>query len=332
MKAIFLSLLSFGLFANPILLEKLENRREQVKSWALECSDGSYSEHVNDCHQHDVTLFAGLGCLGAVLADDAETIKKRCDDVKNAQGTNGRWWRGVTRVDDGKINSFSRDMARGVHAYLIAKGHLNKDLEEKEEVKKSAVNWFKWIQSEEADEKLCTEFTANRCRITIGARNLFYNTFGALDVMPQGGGLARKVRKSGWYLKTLFHLETMVTETGYPRHLKASSLLMYRVLNMQEGKIKDKKIEKKMRKVAKFLHKKDEDNALMNFFNNGVSSELVDQVLAQCPVNLPNPELNRRDFQWQRTTSEGIIKITDGHDCVYLMNLMIAKLKGSLYW
>jgi arsenate reductase-like glutaredoxin family protein len=332
MKAILLSVLSLSLFANPTLLEKLENRREIVKSWALECSDGSYSEHVDECYQNDVTLFAGLGCLGAVLADDKESIKKRCDDVKNAQGSNGRWWRGVTRVDDGRDNSFSRDMARGVHAYLIAKGHLNKDLEEKEEVKKSATNWFNWIMSDEADEKLCTIFTSNRCRITIGARNLFYNTFGALGVMPQGGGLARKVRKSGWYLKNLFYVETMVTETGFPRHLKASSLLMYRVLNMKDGKIKDKKIERKMKKVAKFLHKNDKENALMNFFNNGVTTENVDQVLSQCPVNLPNAEINRRDFQWQRTTSQGVIDRTDGHDCIYLMNLMIAKLKGNLYW
>jgi hypothetical protein len=332
MKIILLSILSLSIFANTPLLEKLEARREMVKSWALECSDGSYSEHVDDCHQHDVTLFAGLGCLGAVLANDAETIKKRCDDVKNAQGSNGRWWRGVTRVDDGKINSFSRDMARGVHAYLIAKGYLNKDKIEKEEVKKSAVNWFKWIESDEADEKLCTEFTANRCRITIGARNLFYHSFGALGVMPQGSGLAKKIRKSGWYLKNLFYIETMVTETGYPRHLKASSLLMYRVLNMQDGTVKDKAVEKKMKKVAKFLYKKDKKNALMNFFHNGVTSELVDQVLNQCPVNLPNPHLNNRDFQWQRTTSEGVIKVTDGHDCVYLMNLMIAKLKGNLLW
>jgi len=124
----------------------------------------------------------------------------------------------------------------------------------------------------------------------------------------------------------------MVTETGYPRHLKASSLLMYRVLNMQDGKIKDKKIERKMKKVAKFLHKKDTENALMNFFNNGVSEKLVDQVLTQCPANLPNSEQINRDFQWQRTTSQGIIDITDGHDCVYLMNLMIAKLNGNLHW
>jgi hypothetical protein len=87
-----------------------------------------------------------------------------------------------------------------------------------------------------------------------------------------------------------------------------------------------------MKKVASFLHKKDKENALMNFFNNGVSEKLVDQVLTQCPVNLPNPEQINRDFQWQRTTSQGIIDRTDGHDCVYLINLMIAKLKGNLYW
>ena len=60
------------------LLSQLIERRELVKQWAVTCADGVYSEKVNDCYQGDATLFSGVACLAAVLAEDKDTIVDRC--------------------------------------------------------------------------------------------------------------------------------------------------------------------------------------------------------------------------------------------------------------
>jgi hypothetical protein len=271
-----------------------------------------------------------MACLGATLAEDTVTADKRCSDVEKAQGPNGRWWRGPIRVEDGRENSFSRDMARGVHAYIIAKGYLATDKSQKLKVKEQAQNWLKWINTDEADNNLCTEFTRNRCNITIGARNLFYNSFnsiGALDGL--NFKMAKKIKRSKWYLKNIFLPETKLSQTGFPRHLKSASALMYRVLNMKKN---DKRIKKVTDRASKFLYKKDRENALLDFMANGVTEGAVKKVLTRCPVKMSNPKSTKRDFQWQRTTSDGTTAVSDGHDCVYLLNLMIAKINGKLHW
>lgn len=324
--------MSVSLFAQNNL-DKLIQRREEIKQWSVKCDDGSYSEILNECKQHDIVLFSGISCLAATLAEDGETQKMRCDDVKEAQGANGRWWRGETRVDDGIENAFSRDMARGVHAYLIAKAYLNKDLKEKKEVADSARKWLKWISMPEADNKLCTDFTKNRCRITLGSRNLFLNVFKAIDAFPKKAEkmsakrIVKKIERSHWYLKKLFLLETKVSEKGYPRHLKATSTLIYRIINNK----KDKKITKVLNKTARWLHKKDRENNLLKFLDEGISEKLIENVLSLCPKELIIPEGQKRDFQWQRTGMSAS-ENADGHDCIYLLNLMIAKIKGNLTW
>lgn len=308
----------------------LLERREEVKAWALECADGSYSEKIGECHQWDVTLFAGLGCLAATLADDQETIAKRCGDVKNAQGVDGRWWRGPTKVDKEHENSFSRDMARGVHAYFIARAIVSQDPNEVAEIKKSALEWLEWIGTDEAGNKLCREFTQNRCNITIGAKNLFYEVYSALGIMPKDGSkIIKKINRSKWYLKTIFLLETKLSQKGFPRHLKASSVLFYRLLNKEK---KDKRLTKILDKTAKWLYKKDENNLLMDFLANGMSVKLGQEVLKRCPAMLPRADILSRDFQWQRTWNDEIQNYSDGHDCVYLLNLMIAKIDNKLNW
>lgn len=312
------------------LLKKLIERREEIKTWAPECKNGSYSEYTDHCNQHDVTLFAGLGCLAATLAKDEVTANKRCSDVENAQGSNGRWWRGPIRVDDNIKNSFSRDMARGVHAYLVAKSVLSDNEIQKTQTKEKAQNWLNWISSDEANNKLCTKFTKNRCNITIGARNLFYNSFssiGALDEIKSKIG--KKIKRSKWYLKTLFFLETKLSQKGYARHLKSASALIYRVINMKKN---DRRIQKINHKVSKYLYKKDKKNALLDFMANGITNGSTRKLFSSCPSTMPSPSVAKRDFQWQRTTSARTTAISDGHDCIYLINLMVAKINGSLFW
>lgn len=328
--SLLLILITTSTFASNDVLTQLINRRESIKLWAPECEDGSYSEYTDHCNQHDVTLFAGMACLGATLAGDTITADKRCSDVEKAQGANGRWWRGPIRVEDGLDNSFSRDMARGVHAYIIARGYLATDESQKLKVKEQAQNWLKWINTDEADNNLCTEYTRNRCNITIGARNLFYysfNSVGALEGL--NFKMAKKIKRSKWYLNNIFLPETKLSQTGFPRHLKSASALMYRVLNM---KAKDKKVKKVTDKASEFLYKKDRENALLDFMANGVTDGSVNKLLTRCPVNIPGAHNPKRDFQWQRTTNPETSAVSDGHDCIYLINLMVAKINGNLTW
>ena len=325
---------------SPEKVDALIQKREEIRSWAPTCADGSYSEKMSVCHQHDVTLFAGISCLAATLAEDHETAFQRCLDVQNAQGDNGRWWRGKHRVDDGKNNSFSRDMARGALSYLLAKIKFNDaNEEEKDFYREQAVTWLNWIANE-GNGEMCIQEGSNSCKLTIGVKNLFYEVMREVGVFKliedsNTKTLVKKIKRKKNYESWIYPIEVSLTPKGYPRHLKATSLLIYRIINMDmNGKIKDKSKQKRWKRVAKKLHRKDKGNLLMEFHNKGASDELASKLIATCPSIAPRVENDLRDFRWQRDGGDlsNSHRPSDGHDCIYLINLMLAHNNGNLYW
>lgn len=328
------------------LRDALIERREAVKKWAITCPpgpwEGSYTHTDGVCHQGDSTMFAGLACLAATLAEDEETAKARCSDVARSQGPEGRWYRGPSLVGVPYPGSFSRDQSRGVFAYLLALGHVRQDPESEMTARVAATKWWDWI-THEGDWKICPEEIV-KCQITSGVENMMFNTFRHFGALPpySAGWEARKLYKSKWYLRwgileeiPLLFIETHLRGKWYTPHLKASSILIYRVQNMDfpEARVRNRRIARVLGKAARRVHRFDPDNLLYDFLRNGNRVSLVQKVLERCPAQKPGPLLgNLHDWAWQRHTSEKAWERSDGHDIVYLINLMLARMNGRLNW
>jgi hypothetical protein len=110
--------------ANP-LLKILVERRDRVSTWVSQCKTpgrlGEISDSHDTCLQKNTLSWAGYSCFAATLAQDTVTSSKRCGEVKNSQGANGRWWRGPGRVNIEVKDSFSRDMSLGLASWLLKK-------------------------------------------------------------------------------------------------------------------------------------------------------------------------------------------------------------------
>ncbi|NBO38908.1 hypothetical protein EBU99_10035, partial [bacterium] len=130
-------------------LNNVLERRSQIQGWSIRCG---VSASKDDCEVGDAVLFNGLLCLAG---DELS-----CEAVRRSQGSDGRMWRAEFRLARDAVNSFSRDMAVGVLAYLVAT--RDTDL---------AKRWMVWI--EQNDYRLCRESTDNRCDFTPGFWTLF---------------------------------------------------------------------------------------------------------------------------------------------------------------
>src|SRR5688572_19190828 len=124
-----IALLSASALADPILPEtraRLHALRDSARTWAPLCEDGPLGD--GECPYADMTLFSGLDCLAGETA--------RCEDVRRAQGSDGRWWRSPEQVDSGRENSFSRDQTLGLLAYFLATND-----------KVGAERWLAWVNN-----------------------------------------------------------------------------------------------------------------------------------------------------------------------------------------
>lgn len=332
--------------------DALVSRREEIRKWAIVCPpgefEGTYSHSEGMCHQGDATMFTGLSCLAAELAGDTETANARCREVELAQSDDGRWTRGPIWANrdyapwEPTASDLSRDQTRGIIAYLLAKGKVSTNLVENATAVARVSSWLNWITDH--DNKICVE-DANSCGLGYGTYNLYYNGFrltGALPSRDDGRSLVRSMYRSEWYLnfgfegevRLLLWTEPYLREKWYPLHIKASSVLLYRVMNLNpDGSVRNRSIARKLGRVSRTIHRMNPDNALYDFFRNGNRPSLVAKVLDRCSGE-KNDGIwgGLHDWSWQRNTEEKAWERSDGHDCVYMINLMLAKDAGKLEW
>ena len=83
-----------------------------------------------------------------------------------------------------------------------------------------------------------------------------------------------------------------------------------------------------MKGSARSLLWSDPDNPFFRFLFEGVTQQTVQRVLERCPVEQPSPEKSHRDFQWQRFSEDQVYGQTDGHDCVFMINLLLSEIKN----
>ena len=176
-----------------------------------------------DCDDGDSALFAGLVCLAGM--DDG------CRTVEDSQDDEGRFWRSPRRKGGnlGRHNSFSRDMALGVLAYLVA-----------ESDKQAAIDWWAWIWANRPCglkigskclvygwPRYCRDDTDNRCLITPTMLGAMYRVWVYLGLKPPAL-MAKNKRapilrptRTGYPLHLYGVHELIKQKMGYPRNVKA---------------------------------------------------------------------------------------------------------------
>jgi hypothetical protein len=320
---IFISICSLAnAFAqSPSLINVLTERRNQVSQWVSECQagprKGEVSDFHNECLQKDTLSWAGYTCFSSTLTFDQKNSNKRCLDVRNSQGQNGRWWRGPGKVDIEEVDSFSRDMSLGLASWLLTNPT---------DGKAAFIKWLHWIEFS-GNGRMCLKSSDSRCDIKGNQKNVFKALIREYKIHESSAKDYQIVKKfNEGYSLNLFSTETNFTPIGYQLHLKAQELLILKKLNYIDDEF--------YLEIAEKILNKDPVNPFYEYLFKGISPRLVDRVLFMCPSsrNLLKSVRHRYggDWIWQRDMKERSWEIANGHDCVFLLNLMISELQGSL--
>ena len=279
-----------GLKSEPFEIAKLIVLRDDVRAWALRCG---VSASKDNCDVGDATLFNGLLCLSG---DELS-----CEAVRRSQGSDGRIWRAEFRVAADAVNSFSRDMAMGVLAYLVA----TKDVE-------LARRWMIWIENN--NWRLCRESSDNRCDFTPGFWSLFRDVWKYL-------GLPLNQNMSSAFLddSVLALLQSQFAPAGFELHLSSVNLLVRRSMGQQSATLNS---------LSQALAMRQGQNPFFAYLAEGASSNVLRRATEWCPRAAPSFrtewsfERNEQDKPWERSM---------GWECVMLINFLLRDLnEGSV--
>lgn len=275
--------------ASSTTLDQLKIKRQTVKGWVLFCEDGSMS-HGN-CPFGDMTIFSGMSCL----AGDMD----RCDDVKRAQGPDGRWYRSPQLVGNTtETDSFSRDQTYGMMSYLIATHDTA-----------AALRWQKYVES--IGLKLCPDATNNRCNITLGIKVVMTAVWDYL-----GLDVPKWMKRKEWILSVYDPIQTWLQPADFPMHLSALSVWILRNVEERGGK----PVKKYNDRVINILNKREPNNPFFLLLKDGPTEKVADLILRYCPDTKPNASL--LDWGWQRSIKQGdVLKNFSGHECIFIINL-----------
>lgn len=292
-----LSFLSFALITSASandLMKELQIKRDTVRTWAPFCEDGTQSHGM--CPFGDMTIFSGISCLSG------ET--ERCNDVKDAQGPDGRWWRSPQLVgDDTKVNTFSRDQAKGALAYLVA----TKDVG-------AALRWQAYLDSHK--RRMCPKMTDNRCKITMGTSQLFGAVWSYLGLKP-----AKWMNRGKWITDIYNPIEATIQKRDFPMHLTALGVWIRREIERRGGPRADTKLD---RKVIKILAKREPENPFFLLLRDGPTEQVARIILEKCPDQ--RPQVERLDWAWQRSQRGKVWLHASGHECIYIINVFEREL------
>jgi hypothetical protein len=276
------------------LMEQLRAKRELTHTWAPICEDGTQSH--GECPFGDMTIFSGMSCLAGEV--------ERCEDVKRAQGPDGRWWRSPGLVgNDELISTFSRDQAKGALAYLVA----TKDVA-------AAIRWQTYLDSH--NQKMCPKSNNNRCYITSGTSRLFGAVWEYLGLKP-----AKWMNRGEWLAAYYDQVEAMVQPNDFPMHLNALNAWIRLEIQRRGGP----EVEKVDRKVVKELLKREPHNPFFLILREGPTEKVAKIILEKCPDQKPEG-FERLDWSWQRSQESKPWLHASGHECIFIINVFEKEL------
>ncbi|MFZ9519826.1 MAG: hypothetical protein ACO3A4_05055 [Silvanigrellaceae bacterium] len=277
--------LSAKTFLSPQNIHLLQERRGQILAWSLRCDSSVAKEN---CDVGDAALFNGLLCLSG----DGVS----CEAVRRSQGTDGRMWRASTRVEADSINSFSRDMAVGVLAYLVA----TRDVE-------LAQRWMNWI--EKNDFRLCAQSTDNRCDFTPGFWMLFRDVWEFLGLQTHEKMNASVVEDSVMAL-----LQAQFAPPGFEMHLAGVNALIRQSMGQKSQTLAS---------LSQMLATRQPRNPFFAYLSLRAMPEVVAKTLDWCPATQP---LERAEWSFERDESREAWNRSMGWECVMLANFLVRDL------
>jgi hypothetical protein len=267
------------------LRRQLLERRGRIQQWVERC-EGSVSKE--GCSIGDATLFNGLLCLSG----DPES----CDAVRSAQGADGRLWRHRQRVNADAMDSFSRDMAVGVLAYLVA----TRD-------KKLAIDWMNWL--ERNDFKMCSPSSDNRCNFTPGFWMLFRDVWAYLELPLNDNMNSAVVDDSVMAL-----LQAQWSPSGYQLHLAAVNALIRKKIGQQTQAIHS---------LTTTLSLRQPENPFFAYLSIGAKESVLKKTLSWCPAERPS---QRAEWSFEREQNHRPWLKSMGWECLMLINFLIQDL------
>lgn len=268
-----------------VILEQLSKRRSQLQSWALRCG---WSVAKDECSVGDAALFNGLLCLSG----DALS----CEGVRRSQGNDGRMWRSESRIDGDLSDSFSRDMALGVLAYLV----VSKD-------KGLGRRWMTWI--EQNDFRLCQLSTDNRCEFTPGFWMLFRDVWSFI-----GLPLNESMRSVLLEDSVMALLQARFAPPGFEMHLAAVNGLVRKEMGQRSSTLKS---------LSLALSERQPQNPFFSYLSRGAVASVVEKTLAWCPVERPAV---RAEWSFERDQNQEPWQRSMGWECIMLINFLLRDL------
>jgi hypothetical protein len=274
--------LSVGAKLTPSERDALAERRDAIRGWARRCGP---SVTKDGCDVGDSVLFDGILCLSG----EADS----CDAVAQAQGPDGRVWRAAHRVGYETRNSFSRDMALGALAYVVATRDTG-----------FAQRWIGWIEAN--GKRTCREATDNRCNFTPGFWNLFGVVWEHVGLPTTPSMRADRVDNA-----FVLPLQARVAPAGFPLHLTAVNVLLRRAMGR----------ESEFTLLATgVLAQRQPDNPFFLWLREGNSARVATAVSRACPERAP---AHRAEWAFERSQDSGAQGRSMGWECVALINLML---------
>ncbi len=271
----------------PSTKTKIIELQKIIRTWVEYC--GGHLSY-NFCDQGDMALFSGLNCLSGE--------KDRCEDVRLAQDETGRWWRSPLLINGKRNNSFSRDMSLGVLSYLV----VSKD-------KAAAKKWLNWIETNNKKPGcLCDDDTDGRCDITLGLWGLLGEVWKHLGLKTNAKMNFGMKIDEGILLGTSF-----LGFSGLDLHLLGVDILLRQKTNT---------FTSSLQKASNVIRKREPQNPFFEYLSRGPTERAAKLTLKYC---LPDKPSWTREWTWQRFFSKKVWKKQMGHDCIFLINLLLEK-------
>jgi hypothetical protein len=308
------------------LRERLEAARDRWRAYSQFCPNSQFPSKMRldgRCDDGDSVLFNGLLCLSGE--------ESGCDGVRRAQDDDGQWWRSPLRVGGGgeEYNSFSRDMAMGVLAYLLATGDQT-----------AAERWLYWLETHRKAEKIkgmktpmLTQFCENgkdgTCIATPGFwafaadvwNHYAWELTGPLtdpyrDFLLLGKFADVVVKGIFGGLDGFSDFEIKQVPIGYQLHLKAAQIFLYQSMGLRTiyGTFD-------VAKSARMIYERDRANPFFAYLHKGATDDVAEDLLRLCPAEGYDAE--RFQWSWERDSQEEAWRESMGWDCVFLANLLL---------
>jgi hypothetical protein len=276
---------------------------------------------------------------------------------------NGKFVRGQTKTFHPPVDmSFSRDHGLGVFATYIA-ALYHQEISQKDQVaqvnlqkaKKSAMDWAEYIDREQEGKRMCDRKSiGSGCHIFQGKGypSLMKRTFLQLGIMTDDkknqGPLRNKLADQNYNPRGGRNEMRFHFSDGYQIHLKSVGMLLHSMIDLMiekptNSEIKDRhyfehhsgvpRPTEEFRKQAKALFKKSEVNPWFELLHHGPHLDLITSVFnVYCPAKLRrendliNPHFSDSGYAWQSKRTDIGWEVGDGHDCIFLLEMMKAML------